>query len=427
MHLTSAWHLVLLSLRARWRSNLWVAVGMAVGMLALGAAILGGVGFGRSLSRHLSDLVPESRVLLRPRSANLFWIKVDTGRITPETVALVQDLKGVRRVSPEASIRFPVSVEAEFLGSGFQSDVAVTGVEAWVLGEDAPEGFEYRPGGALPCVLASYFLDLYNMTLAEGGGMPKLSRGAALGREFDLILGESTLRMGRAFNEGDTIRRVSCRLGGLTSNPNLLGLIVPLEAVETFNAWHGAEEKIYQSLHVELASPDAIADIEPRLADLGLELVDTTATWRRAVYFVKLVGWGFVGFGFLVFGLAVAYLMSSVNWTLARRRRERGIMQAVGASRRIVTILLTAETALVSGAGILAGLVGSGVIFHFLNAWYEAWRSGREYLPRDLVYLPWPWLALAGAACWVGAIALAMRRIRRETRATISSHLGRMD
>ncbi|MFP4379343.1 MAG: FtsX-like permease family protein [Candidatus Sumerlaeia bacterium] len=418
MHIAARLYLLWISLRARWRSYVWVTLGMALGMFALGLSMVTGLGFGRSLEQYLSSIFPENRILLRPKVVNMIWLQVETAKIGPDTVEKVAALPGVKRLSPEATLQFPVSAEATLVGVTYRTDISVTGVHGWLLGDDEPANFTYdfSKGGQVPCVVAQYFLELYNMTLAESNNLPKLSEAAAVGRQFRLFLGESSLRPGKRYNADAKVRELECRVAGLSRNPNLLGLVVPLEAVEAMNAWYGITKKEYRSLHVELETAEAIDNIREKLPELGLELVDSTATWRRALAFIQLVGWGFVGFGALVFALSLGYLASSVEWMLAKRKREQGLFHALGAGTGRVVSLIGMEIGLISGLGIGLGIGLCAVAFYASNRWYLDWRQGREFLPEQLFAFPLSWLLLLALAGWLVACAMALHRIWREAR-----------
>lgn len=418
MRLRSSLFLLRISLKRRARHHLGVAGGMAIGMLALAAAAIAGPGLAWTLSRHLQSLYPAQRVVLRPKAGNMIWLQVETTRITTETVARVRTLPGVLRVSPEATLRFPASAVASLLGNTYQTDISVTGVEPWLLGDDAPPAFTYDPAASseVPAVLARYFLDLYNMTLAESNSLPKLSPAAAIGRHFELILGQSSIRAARPDRPA---RRVDCRIVALGSNPDLLGLVVPLEAVEHFNALYRAGPPEYRSIHVELDRPEALESLKPRFEALGLTVLDRAGPWRRVVLFIGLAGAGFIALGALVFALALAYMASSLTWMLSRRRRELALYQALGADAPQVRQLLMTEVAIVCGTGLAAGWALAAAAQLGVNRWYAAWRGTRDYLPASLLGLPWPalgGLAAAGAAiCLTVAWVLVRRAVGRSS------------
>lgn len=424
MQLDFILRLLSVSIRKRWRGYLAMIAGMTVGTLALGLAVVVGPGVGRSVQAHLKDLFPAERVLLRPRALSLIWLQVETTTITPATVQAVRALPGVVRVSPEATIRFPISAEGTLMGNTLRTEVSVTGVEGWLLGDDEPTSFTYNPasGRPMPAVLSQYFLDLYNMSYAESNSLPKLTPFAVVGRNFNLILGESTI-MSR--NMGQMPREVPCRIVGLSRNPDLLGLAFPLEAVEDLNRQYGLKNKKYRTLHVELESPEAVDAIRDNLKALGLKVLDRNTHWKRLSVIVRLVGFGFVGLGGLVFVLALAYMTSSVNGMLSRRRREMAVLRAVGASSAQVALLLAVEIALAGGLGVGAGIGAVAVAMAFVDRWYQVFITGWTFLPADLFAVPWTWMFLSGLACWSVAVAFTLKPVLAGAREPIASALWR--
>lgn len=426
MRSAAARYLLGLSLRRGWASHLRVLLALAIGTFTLGLAGVLGFGLERSIRQYIQKVYPENRVILEPKALSVIWLQVEAARITPDTVESIEEMDGVKRVSPEATIRFPISAEANLLGNLYRSDITITGVEDWLLGGSAPEAFSYdiESGGEVPAVLASYFLDLYNMALAESNNLPKLSPGAAIGRHFRIYLGESSLRPGKRYGPDGSSTYVDCRIRGLTRNADLLGLIIPLKAVEDFNRWYGIEEREYRRLHVELETVEALEALEAKAATLNLTLRDTTGAWRKIVLYARILGWGITLFGVGVFLLALAYLLSTLSWNLARREKERAIFRAVGASSREIVRLFSLETGLVGAAGILLGLGFSALVGLGLNHLYQGWRGERTFLPERLTDFSGLWLLLAGLVCWIALLALAWRRIAREEKASLSYHLA---
>jgi hypothetical protein len=402
------------SLRTRWRRYIGLSIGVAIGTFALCTTFGFGIGAARSLATHFDRMFPPQRVILRPKAINAVWLKFQAAPITPVTVRTVRAMLGVLRVSPEATIRFPICGEGELFGSTFQTDLTVTGVEPWLFGADAPPMYTYDPAHPpreVPAILSQYFLDLYNMTLAESNGLPKLAPAAVIGRHLRLILGSSSIRpVDPGSSAAANVEVLDTRLVGLSSNPELLGLMIPLEAVEAFNARHGVSGRTYQAIHAELAKPDALDSQKAKLATLGLEVHESGAAWRRALTIARLAAGGFVGIGALVFFMALAYLSASISRLLERRRREIALWRALGARNRGIIGLFGAEAGLCLLPGVIAACAATTGLMRYANHWYAAWRGEQTYLPEILLDVPgWSICAVAGI-CWVAMIAIAMAR-----------------
>ena len=424
MRLNAVPFLLASSLRGRRTRTLAVILGLAVGMFALGLSVVAGLGLGFSLQVHLRSLFPAQRIVLHPKSIEALWLKFNASSITPATVAKVRALPGVARVSPEATVRFPISAAGELLGNAMQTAISVSGVEPWLMGDEVSTAtMQWDPTSTkpVPAVLSYYFLDLYNMGLAEGNGLPKFSASAIVGKHITLLLGESTITE----NKGSKTLNLRSQIVGLTRDPDLLGLILPLNAVEAMNAWDGIADKQYRALHVELTSPQAVEAIQKELPKLGLEMRDRMAPWRRALAFVWLIGIGFVMLGLLVFILAIAYMASAVTWMLAERRRDLAIFRALGATSRQVAALVATEIALTCLIGIGLGLSIAVGLTLTGNHYYHVWRADRAFLPDNLFAVPWRYIIFLGIGCWLAAMLLCLGRVIIGTRTPIAGVLGK--
>jgi ABC-type antimicrobial peptide transport system permease subunit len=278
-------------------------------------------------------------------------------------------------------------------------------------------------------VLSHYFLDLYNSALADSNNLPKFSPSAIIGRHMELLLGESTIHPVDENVPPDQrkTRMVKAYIAGLTTNPDLLGLLAPLEVVEAFNEWYGVPDKKYRALHVEVESNEAVENIKPALAGLGLAMRDRMAPWRKALVMVRLVGVAFVALGILVFALALAYLASAITWMLSERHRELALFRALGASPRQIMSLLATEIGVTASVGIGLGLGVAMGGLGYVNMVYLAWRGERVFLPETLFAVPWWWVAILGLFCWLVAMILSLSQVAFSQRIAIATALTKGD
>ncbi|MFW6304128.1 MAG: FtsX-like permease family protein [Candidatus Sumerlaeota bacterium] len=399
--------LVILSLRLRPRAFGGMALAIGFGVMALGLALAIGLGPSRALKQHMRRIFPEQRIVLKPASSDILFVKVEMTKITPTILEQVKALPGVERVSPEVTVRFPVRAEGSLFGMTYSTDLTVTGVEPWVLGDDLPENFWWEKDKRewVPAVLSQYFLDLYNMALAESNKLPKLSPNAAIGRDFWVVLGESSIRPSA---DDSKVRYEECRIVGLSRNPDLLGLVIPLDAVESFNAWWGLANQEFRALHVELANPEAAQDVEKAAEKLGLSVPDRQAPWRRAVLISRIAGSVIATLGLLVLGLAGAYVTLATRVMLKEWKREMAIWRATGASMAVVRRVVVATILLAGMVGAVAGLGGAYGLVSIGRMVYDRLATQWSFLPPDAVQLPptWSLCLLVALALGLGLMAL---------------------
>ncbi|MFC0316288.1 FtsX-like permease family protein [Gordonia phosphorivorans] len=129
----------------------------------------------------------------------------------------------------------------------------------------------------------------------------------------------------------------------------------------------------------------------------------TQATVEQAGAFTVAIQW-------IVAGAAAIALLNTLLLSVLERRRELGVLRAMGASRRFVVRMVLAEAGSVAIVGAVVGLVmGTGL--H-----YVADRSLAETTSIDIVYQPlWStagYVAIAAALCLLGAVVPAARAAR---------------
>lgn len=166
-----------------------------------------------------------------------------------------------------------------------------------------------------------------------------------------------------------------------------------------------AQGQRYAALNVRTAGPTAVADIEAQVRHMGFatfSLIDITRNLRTFFAIFDT----FLGvFGSLALAVASLGIINTLVMAILERRREIGVLKALGAADRDVRQLFFAE------AGVM-GLAGGffGVLL--------GWGIGRAiqfatmiYLKRQGVNAPdiWsvPWWLVVGAIAFAVAVSLA--------------------
>ena len=166
---------------------------------------------------------------------------------------------------------------------------------------------------------------------------------------------------------------------------NNAGLYLPLAVAEKLQVVQGADLRDvarsssgvgtrYAALNVRATSPAAVAQIESSIAHMGFaafSLIDVTRNLRTFFAIFDL----FLGiFGSLALAVASLGIINTLVMAILERRREIGVLKALGAANRDVRQLFFAE------AGVM-GLVGGvfGVIL--------GWAIGRTIQFGTMVYM----------------------------------------
>jgi len=155
--------------------------------------------------------------------------------------------------------------------------------------------------------------------------------------------------------------------------------------------------KTYMTLTVRVKDPGKVSEVQDAINKMGFRtfsILDATKSLRRFFTVLDL----FLGiFGSLALAVATLAIINTLVMAVLERRREIGVMKAIGASDSDVKRLFFAEAGAMGFfggvVGILLGLVigkainvGTGIYLH------------RHQLPSEAVWIMPPWLIGAAIA-----------------------------
>jgi putative ABC transport system permease protein len=147
----------------------------------------------------------------------------------------------------------------------------------------------------------------------------------------------------------------------------------------------------YQALIVHLEKPEYVQAVEDNIKKMGLgtwSLLDASRNLQR--FFAILDA--FLGiFGSLALIVASLGIVNTLVMAILERRREIGIMKAIGASDGDVRGLFFAEAATMGALGGILGVVMGWLIGRIINIGTNVYLS-RQSLPTETFWaVPW-WL-----------------------------------
>jgi len=184
-------------------------------------------------------------------------------------------------------------------------------------------------------------------------------------------------------------------------------LYVPLQTAEQ---WHVAQpddlqaimsgsaaKASYMAMTVRVRSPKDVPQVEAEIKKLGFStfsLLDATKSLRLVFTVFDL----FLGlFGSLALTVASLGIINTLVMAILERRREIGVLKALGATDRDVRSLFFAEA---GAMGLFGGIVGVllGWLIGVALTWGTTIYLRRQDLPGvKISYVPW-WLALGAVA-----------------------------
>jgi putative ABC transport system permease protein len=156
----------------------------------------------------------------------------------------------------------------------------------------------------------------------------------------------------------------------------------------------------YATVSVRVKDPGKIQAVEDAIKKMGFNtfsMLDATRSLRRFFTILDL----FLGiFGSLALAVASIGIVNTLVMAILERRREIGIMKAIGASDGDVQALFFAEAGVMGAFGGALGVVLGWTIGRLINAGTNVYLQRQDMSPEQIWFVPW-WLV-------GGAIAFAI-------------------
>jgi putative ABC transport system permease protein len=167
----------------------------------------------------------------------------------------------------------------------------------------------------------------------------------------------------------------------------------------------GSGQKTYQSLTLRVANPTDVQNVETAVKKMGFSafsLLDATRNLRVVfAVFDLLLGI----FGSLALIVASLGIINTLVMAILERRREIGVLKALGAADRDIRGLFFAEAGVMGLLGGIGGVAFGWLIGRGLNLGTNIWLA-RQSLPAATISLV-PWWMVVGAIVFAVVVSLA--------------------
>ena len=287
----------------------------------------------------------------------------------------------------------------------------------WLFPLEKPAGtggkrFYHRCYHAIPVVVSTYLLELWNGSIAPAHGYPKLSKetlGTFLGMSFDVHLGRSMFTS-KSSNVKPITRKF--QLVGISRRAIPLGVTLPLSYAQQMNKYFSNRDEAgdvldvekkkfttFSSVIVRVKSKSQITSFLAYIKRLGFTQKDTNAeTIGLVILFVTGI---LVFISFVIIIIAAINIANTYFMIISELRRQIGTTRAIGANRGDIRAIFLTEASIL---GFVDGTVG--LVLGWLTSrgvdWI-LWNVVPElaFKPESALHLPW-WLI--ASSCMFGLI-----------------------
>lgn len=273
---------------------------------------------------------------------------------------------------------------------------------------------DHRCHHRVPVVMSPTMIELYNSQFASSHGLPiadldfmkfVTARGGLHAMRFSIGLGLTTIA-GTNTTIRRAPRRVEAVLVGISAKAMPIGMTMPIQYIQRWNREFLGEEAAtsYSSIVVTLKDRNQLAPFAQWLQDeLDLRLEDSLGQkFATAIFVVRLV---LVLISLVMIGISAINIAHNFFMQVTERRRELGLLRAVGATSGDVKRIVLCEAGLIGLIGGLLGIalgLGLAAVVDFGSAHYL---PRFPYKPASWFHFSW-WIVLGGLACAAGFAVL---------------------
>ncbi|MFL6299413.1 MAG: ABC transporter permease [Terriglobales bacterium] len=229
-------------------------------------------------------------------------------------------------------------------------------------------------------------------------------QSAGTGVNFSIVPHDKTLRIvGIAIEDPEGMRGAG---RGRAFIPQALAeslhIMLPSDLRESMRSF--TSKPAYSSLGVKVTSASKVQAVQDAIRKMGFNtfsILDATKSLRRFFAVLDI----FLGiFGSLALVIASLGIVNTLLMAILERRREIGIMKAIGASDRDVQVIFFSEAAVMGLVGGVFGVSFGWLLGRGINFGTNVYLRQLEMPPENLWSSPW-WL-LAGAVVFAIAVSI---------------------
>jgi ABC-type antimicrobial peptide transport system permease subunit len=363
--------------------------GIAVGVAAFAFLLALAGGISRVV---LGQVFPADRLeVVRPRTslASPFaFLGAGGPRLDDEVARKLRARPEVRAAYPKMKFAFPARAWGgeRMFGKAVQTEIIGDGVDPSLIDRSVTGPFEFRDletaqgqrcatddecpraqycptdlgvcQRPVPALISRYLLEIYNGQIAPSYRLPQIGDFLASqfrGFAFNVELGRSFIATAP---RGTPVTR-RFQLVGISDQAIPIGITVPLPYIQRWNRTYVGDREgaDYTSVVLTVRSKRDITPLSAYVKELGFEQANRDA--EQAGTAITLVTALFALLATVIISVAAINIAHSFFAAILERRREIGLMRAVGASRADIAALVLAEAGAVGLTGAVIGTLAA--------------------------------------------------------------------
>jgi putative ABC transport system permease protein len=172
----------------------------------------------------------------------------------------------------------------------------------------------------------------------------------------------------------------------------------------------------YESLTVRVSSPKAVQSVEDTIKGMGFGTFSILDATKNMMLFFTVFDSLLLIFGSLALTVASLGIVNTLAMAILERRREIGILKALGAADRDVRRLFFVEAGAMGLLGGVLGVVMGWLIGRALTIGTNVYLKRQELPPIDISSIHWWMVALAIGVSFIVSLAAGMYPASRAAR-----------
>ncbi len=372
-----------------------ISIAIGVASVFLFISLINGID--KASTEQTAKQNPLNQIIVRPKLDKTglvsFLTKTEKGKLTDKTIEEIKKIDGIKNIYPEIQFGNFASVEIQLVGIGVLTDSMIFGVPYEFIKEEIPSEATWKSEQEpYPAILPRKILELYNLSVASPQGLPLISEKDIIDKEMIFYPRYSTFF---GSSENDKSDQITLKIVGFSDKASLLGPTLPIATVNILNRYYAPSgNNSYTELFVETVDQNKTTQIAQEIENLGLSTQYFTKDMKEVQAKISYLSMGLGLISLIIILLSAIAIIGTFLSQIAERRKELGLLRALGATRRQIKLLIMFEAGFIGFIGSILG-ISTGILASILFDKYVTTELKNTILLPDTLFLITPQMIIA--------------------------------